>query len=309
MQQAVLRWTLPLAALLAVGPIAWMLTSHLQGPDGASQASLLLSTSPVLGLLCGIGVMFIAGGYGLLTARLIGPHFGLFSTGLILAWAAWGTGAIDAIARSQTTLAAGPPNSKSFFLRIAIEAAVLAPLAVGAAWAMIRFGKPPTPNPAAHHPHPPEPSSLSDPRALLGFVATAVVGGVLAWLVAQESSKGQTFAAAAFAGLFGAVAGRLAAAHVSGAAFVAGIAALGVIGPIVALSMGGPSGTAGAVAGGALRLAASGQLFNLARPLPLDWLAGAFVGVPIGLSWAASMIVHHHHDQPHTRPSDRRSTV
>jgi hypothetical protein len=34
----------------------------------------------------------------------------------------------------------------------------------------------------------------------------------------------------------------------------------------------------------------AGNLMPLAAPLPLDWVAGFFVGVPMGLGWAASMI-------------------
>jgi len=36
--------------------------------------------------------------------------------------------------------------------------------------------------------------------------------------------------------------------------------------------------------------AIGGDLFTLAMPMPLDWLAGAFWGIPIGLSWAESMV-------------------
>ena len=42
-----------------------------------------------------------------------------------------------------------------------------------------------------------------------------------------------------------------------------------------------------------VRAALAGKLFVLARPLPLDWLAGAFIGAPIGLVWAASMVDKH----------------
>lgn len=285
MIQSALRWTLPLAALLAIGPLAWLLTSHLRTPDGGPDASLLLSTTPLLGLLCGIAALVLAGAVGLAAAKLISPHYGLFSAGLVLAWAAWGTGRIDVIARAHTTLASGPPSDATFFLKLAVESLLLAPLALGLAWAMIRFGKPPAPHPEghhAHHPHLPEPTALVDPRTPLGLLASMLVGGVIAWLIAQESLKGQTFAAAAFAGLFGAVAGRLVALQVSASALLFGVVLLGVVGPVIAMLTAGQQG--------ALVRAAAGLTFNLARPLPLDWIAGAFVGTPLGLSWAASMI-------------------
>ena len=37
----------------------------------------------------------------------------------------------------------------------------------------------------------------------------------------------------------------------------------------------------------------AGELFALARPAPLDWIAGGFIGVAIGISWAGSMIDRH----------------
>ncbi len=294
MLHGALRWLLPLVALLVFGPVAWMLTGHLRGPDGSDHASLLLSTTPLKGITLGVLALVLAGGVGLITARLIGASYGLFATGLVLAWAAWGTGDIDAIARAQSAYAGGAPSATSFFLRLSLEAAILLPLAVAIAITIFYYARE-SAHTADPHPFRPfanrfQPTLWLQERAAIGLAAACVAGAVVAWLIAQESNKGQTFAAAAFAGLLGAVAGRLGANRASGAVFIAAPALLAVIGPILALLMGG----------GTLHTATSGTLFNLARPLPLDWLAGAFVGVPIGLSWAASMIDQHHAAQPNS---------
>ena len=39
--------------------------------------------------------------------------------------------------------------------------------------------------------------------------------------------------------------------------------------------------------------AIQGDAFPLAMLMPFDWLAGAFWGIPIGLSWADSMVESH----------------
>lgn len=321
MLQATLRWMLPLIALLAIGPLAWLMTGPLRGPDGGHETTLLLSSTPVLGLIRGVVALMLAGVTGLATARLIGSHYGLFSAGLVLAWAAWGTGSLDGVARAQTGLGITPaPSPSAFFVKLALEGAVLAPIAAVWAWAIVRFARTPVPTTpgadqshatgsdgqgqqAGHSVHP-EPTTLRDTSAAVGLVAAMAAGALFGWLVAQESLKGQTIAAASFAGLFGAVAGRLTAVRICAAVFVLGVGLLGVVGPISALVVGG-SGSAKSV--GALEAAASGLAFNLARPMPLDWLAGAFIGAPIGLSWAMSMIDHHHPQPAGGRSSATRA--
>lgn len=287
MIQIALRWMLPLIALLAVGPLAGMLTASLHAPDGSHAASLLLSTHPLRGVLAGVGVLVLAGAMGLAAARIVSPHYGLFSAGIVLAWGAWGTGTIDAIIRARpAALLPGPSaeSATSLFGFLSLEAAILLPLAVALAWLILRIGRRPAPG----SPHQPEPTEVRDASAGVGLIAALAVGGVLVWLIAQESNKGQTFAAATIAGVGAAVAGRLAAVRISAAVFVAAIALLAVIAPATALAVHGTGAQP-------LLAAQGGLLFNLARPLPLDYLAGAFVGVPIGLSWAASMLEQHHH--------------
>lgn len=273
MMQPVLRWSIPLVALLVLGPAAGWLTSSLHAVDGGHATSLLLNTSRSAGALAGLGVLALAAIVGLAAARLISPHYGLFSAGLVLAWGAWGTGTIDQISRATP--------SGSIFTWLAFEAALLLPPAVALAWAVIRFGRHP-----AGSPHQPEPKVIKDRTAGVGFLAAAAVGAIVAWLIALESLKGQAFGAAAIAGLLGAAAGRLVATRVSAAVFVAGLAVVAIASPVSALAIHG-SGMKPVIA------AQGGTLFNLARVLPLDWLAGAFVGVPLGLSWAGGMLEQH----------------
>jgi len=65
--------------------------------------------------------------------------------------------------------------------------------------------------------------------------------------------------------------------------FFGGLMVVAVAGPVIATFV--HAGTLGPT-----RAAVSGKLFALARPMPLDWIAGAFVGIPLGLWWAGSLI-------------------
>ena len=277
MLHSILRWAGPLLALLAVGPIAGWLTYSLRAPDGGPETTLLLSSSMSKGLAVGVGVVLLAILTGAAIARLVAPRSGLFSAGLVLVWGAWGLGRVDQV------LARIP--QKQTLYTISIEAAVVGLLAVVGAIVILRI------RPmvelhavAADHPaHADEPTKLVDSSTPAAFIAAAAAAALAGWLLAQDTLKGQTFAAAVVGGVFAAVAGRMASQRVSAAVFIAGIAALAVVSPTLATFM-HPSSL------GPANAARAGTLLALARPLPLDWLAGAFVGVPLGLAWAGSMI-------------------
>jgi len=130
-----------------------------------------------------------------------------------------------------------------------------------------------------HH----EPTNLFDKTAPLALAAAAVGAAIGAWFVGAEMVKGQMFAAAVVAGLLAAVAGRLSSQSISPVWFFGGLMVVAVAGPVIATFV--HAGTLGPT-----RAAVSGKLFALARPMPLDWIAGAFVGIPLGLWWAGSLI-------------------
>lgn len=309
MMHAALRWTLPLVAILIVGPLAGWLTAALHAPDGSGATSLLLANSPMRGVVAGMGVMLLAGAMGLGAARLVSTHYGMFCAGVVIAWGAWGTATIDQIVRARPSLVAAAQtgatggSATSLFVTLALEGALLAVPALVIAWGLVLLGRVPVTDPAhphaPHHPpHHPEPRTIRDPAALMGLAASVVVGGVIAWIVAQETRKGQTFAAAALGGLGAAAAGRLVATRINAAVFVAGIAVLAILGPLSAIVMQGSSGKV-------LLAAQTGSLFRLARPLPLDWFAGAFIGVPLGLTWAGSMLEQQRHKEDASQAARR----
>jgi hypothetical protein len=295
MLYAVMKYIVPFGAGLAIGPVACWFTMRIMGPDGGDQASLLMSASPSQGLIAALAVFALAAAWGCLGARTVGTRSGLFAAGLILAWAAWGTGRSDWIIERIMKGGLGGSPLATF----AIEGVLVGALGILTAVLITRVPTmagaiPENRDPEhAHHHLPKEPTTLLDSTTPAAIAAALIAGAIVVWIIAQETLKGQTFAAAAIAGIAAAAAGRMASQRVSGAVFIAGLAVVGAAGPAIAMFV-------HSTPEGAVHAAQAGKLFALARALPLDYMAGAFVGVPMGLVWAGSMI-ERHHPQPATK--------
>ena len=279
MLQAILRWTIPLLALFVLGPIAWLLTFNLRAPDGSGEVSLLVGRSPAQGALMGAGAMLLALVVGLLGARLLGGRRGLFSAGLVMAWAAAGTGHVDLIL--------GRTNSSQTLWMLAAEGAMLTVLLVLCAWLILSIK--PKPITLNSNPAPvvaDEPRALFDSSTLPALGATLAAAGLVAWLLTFDTHKGQTITAVVIAAMVGTMIARILSQTVSPLIFIVAVAVLGIVGPAAATfihpSVSGPT-----------RAALAGNLFALARPMPIDWIAGALIGVPLGLSWAGSLVEKH----------------
>lgn len=265
MLRSSIRWGLFAGCLFVAGPVAWLATGRLHGADGGHDTSALLSTTPVLGVVFAMGAVLLAGILGAVTSRLVHPHNGLFNAGMVLAWAAFGTGTIEAVSRSS--LHGGAPLTP----RLIIEGAILAAVAIG--WAVLI-----TPR-GGESAGGPAPSVKSWGQAVLIGVAAGFVG---AWLVAQNGLKGQTIAAGAASAVIGGAAAMLIDHHAPKAGALAGVCLMAALGPLAGLLMHGSSPERGYAAA-----AIGGTLLPAARVMPFDWLAGAFLGAPLGLSLGA----------------------
>jgi len=268
--KVILQWVFAAIAALVVGPIAGMATAANTGLDGSPDATMLIGSSAVTGVLGHAAALALAGGFGLLTARVISGRFGLFTAGVVLTWAAARTGRVEAIISAQ-------PDA-STLTTLAVEGALLAAAAAGLAWLVCRD--------AHHEKHSAYEKPISG-ETVLALAAALVAGGIGAWLAARDDLKGQTIAAAWVAGALGATLARVLAHRSAGWVVVLGVCLCAVAGPLLA-SFASPSIEA-------LRLhlysgTINGSLPSLVRIAPLDWIAGAFMGVPVGMSWAGSMM-------------------
>lgn len=274
-----LRWSAPMLALFVLGPLAALLMRDLHGPLGGDQFTFFIGHSFGQGLVVMLSVFGLALVAGVLGSWIDNPHAGLTCSGIVFAWAASQTGQIDGILRAT--------QSNGTLTTLALEGAILAIVGVVMAWVVLRAGAKRTPpDHVLEHVLP-----KGDPMAYGGLSACIITALIMAYLVARDPMKGQAVAGAAIAGLVGAMVARMSSPRTPALLYVAGIAALAAASPILASLL---SGSQGAVVA-----ARSNHLFRAGNILPLDWLAGAFIGIPIGLSWAASML----HKEPSALPA------
>jgi hypothetical protein len=268
MKSAVIRWSVVAVAALVVGPVAGWLTGMLRAPDGGTDATALLSTSPVLGLACTLAAILIAVLYGHLAAKLLNFKWGMLCAGLIVAWAAWQSGRADAIIRRVQ----GP----SALWALAAEGLVYGVIGVIATWFITRASDPRAAGVDGDE------GMKQDSMKAAGVAVLA--GAVAAWGVARSEMVGQTFAAAITAGVAGTLVGRIVGHRACVPASMLALPVLAGVSPVIAALMHGPN---------TLEVMYHGNLFAPARIMPLDWLAGMFIGVAVGVSWAGSMVEKH----------------
>lgn len=265
MKHLILSWLVVLFGALALGPIVASLVEGLRASDGGPDVTMLFNTSPAIGVIGVLVGVFLAAGLGAATARALSVRMGLFAAGTVLAWQAWQLGAVAGLLRSA--------RSAAPLWTMVVEGALMIVFGVVIAAVVVRCAGKEDPDRDV--------ASVSGEQSLRGAAAVIVVGGLLAWIVAREGLKGQTIAAAGVAAIGGVTVARLTAPRAHPVALIAGLLALAMVSPAIGALLSG---------GSVLEAMYAGSLFPLALISPLDWVAGALLGTPIGLAWSASMI-------------------
>lgn len=273
MVRAIVKWTLILASVLGVGPAIGAMVGLVRGPTGGPDATLLSSDSPAQSLGLGLAALAIAAAYGALAARLVTRTVGLVCAGLIVGWAAWRLGSMDQIIHAR--------QSAGSLGLIAFEGLGLCIAAIG----MFKVIDLAARSPKALHPPPPNPlHDLLAKGNMLGVAGAIVIGGGVVYLIAFDDLKGQTVVAAILAAAMATVTGAFLAtsrkARFSPYAPLIALAVLAVAAPFAARIFHGTR-----IVDAAYR----GELLALCRPISLDWVVGALLGIPLGFSWAGSL--------------------
>lgn len=254
-------WIVVALAVFLIGPLAGLMTASLHGTDGGPDATLLVSQRPALGIgvAAGIAVLALLTGYA--GTRLASANVGLASAGVVLLWASARTGRVDTIIAIQR---ASPLPT---FILEGLLVALLALVVVQ----VIRRA---------------DPNDRTEPalgRAAWALAAGLIGAGLTAWVVAVEPTKGQTIAAAIGAGIMGSAIARMVLLSIPPHLVLVLPAILAVAGPLATT----------VVADDVVTQSLDGTLFRLGWIPPLDWLAGALIGIPVGMAWTESVVEQH----------------
>lgn len=301
MSNGLFKWFDSLAALLILGPLAAWTLSSLSGPLGSPYPSPLTASNPLLGAGAALAIILLALAAGLASGRFFGRGRGLVVAGLVLAWPAFASiGPHQAFTLGDPILTANRlVGEAALFLVLGLlAAAIIEGLSPVAAEEGGLQGPAIAPPPGIS----PTLRSLSWGWAVGSLLAAAAAAAVIAWIVAFSDYRGQSLFAALLAGIAAGAASHLASANRLGGQpprlihAVVAVLLVGVLGVLIARYFHADALPQAAKAVGSN---APVQLVPLARLMPLDWLAGAFLGVPVGNTWAAGMM--ERSPAPHTR--------
>lgn len=286
MRKAIFEWVSLVLAVLILGPVAGTLPAMLRSAAGSGQTSALTSTTPVLGIilaLCGLALATVVGMFG---SKTVTRPMGMACAGFVLVWVACRFGRAEMIFRES-----GSPTTAAWLM--ALEAAILA---IPALWVVTMVQRP--------RPFEFDEGILAiaevrtglmdglravarDHRALLA-VAAAAAGAVLGCSLGSISlMKGQCVFAGVLAGIGAGCAGGL---------LIAGLESRPALAPylgVLLVAIGAPIFAIFKHGAGLGNAAVTGDLVPIGRLIPMDWIAGMFLGVPWGLSWVSGMVKEH----------------
>lgn len=282
MVKMLLRWLMPIAALVLLGPIVGRTIAALRASDGGTDVSFLTGADPIAGILALIlvGVFGVVAAAG--SASVVGFRPGLTIAGFVVAWGAWFTGENGMIFRRDGAGAVVPMAIEG-----GLVALVGAAIVIASAWAGRRHER------DSERPMLPQLGrSLTTKAGLVASAAAGAAGLVVAWVVARDDMRGQAIFAAFVGGIVAGMVGAQMApdsedAPPMAAGGVTGMLALALIAPAIAFVRPGLGGIAAA--------AESGALPGALRLQPLDWLVGVLLGVPVGMGWAGALGEEHGH--------------
>ncbi|MEQ8771155.1 MAG: hypothetical protein RIB60_11680 [Phycisphaerales bacterium] len=295
MTRTILKWALPLAALLVAGPLWSLAVGSLRAPDGGHDVTFIHSQSIAMSLLIGLGAFAVAGLLGFIAARLFGPRVGVFVWGLGLLWPAWTTGRMGVILRTN-------PET-GVLIMLAIEALILGVGAIVGVAFLARCHDAATHAsddakrviPFAHNFVAQIRDTFRTSAGLVSLATGAAAALGLAWVIGQTDLRGQALLAAFGAGIGAAVVGRLVGTSMAkdapiAATFLA-VALAGVLAPLIAIVYPGTNNLASSVI--------EHELPGFLALQPADWAIGLLLGVPTGLSWVGEL----EHLEPGAKPA------
>jgi hypothetical protein len=303
MLKGLLKFADSLAAFVVVGPLLAALFSTLRAFDGDPRTTPLTCSTPLRGGALLVLTFAAASALGLISGAFFGRGRGIWIAGLTLVW--------PAFAGANIRQLLGDPDGPTNLVPLIFEALLLVPLTLvfAAAVEMISPISGEEQGAPGHAPIPPAGldgvKTVFQGRTFFACLAAAIVAaGVVGWLAAISPAKGQALFAAFLGGIAAGWASSFAAStgpHTRPPSLIPPALALPVVSLATFLLLKLTAGNAVTDQTRAIGSELPSQLFGLGRILPLDWLAGGLLGVPVGANWAVSMVERHHH--PEAKPA------
>ena len=246
---------------MLAGPLASFALKRAEPPAGGAMPTIALSPSVIDTLVAVTAVLLASCLCAFAAARVSRAGVGLLAGGLVVVWADLQSANLDQLLTAV--------RDGSVLISLAIEGAIV--LAVGLAIVLASY------------------RGAGDPIATLGVrkagkpvsvpgLVTGLVGAAtLATLLAANPLKLQCIVAATAAGAAAGVAVRLSMPDWAAGPGVLILGVLAILAPLAGWSM-----VADPVGGHT-----ASDMIPIAKIMPLDWLAGALIGVPIGRFWTA----------------------
>lgn len=261
--------------MIVAGMVFALAAPAMRFHTGAPGPSVLQAESPMMALVMVLIVLAIGAVVASVVARVTNAAVGLFVLGAGMFVLANRGGTLEHLVYDSGTL--GPLVVESLLWAALVLGATLAVFAVAGPLGDIE------PEVSGRHPH----WLLSKAAMISAGCGVAVLPVV--WVIAQSPMKGQTLAATIIGGVAAGLAGRLLSPHVQPKLLFASVCVFAAVGHLVGWAM--QENVESALV--------AGTVSPLSLPMPVDYAAGALIGVAMGLGWAKSFL---HHEETADTP-------
>lgn len=246
---------------LAVGPM--------QSVRGVPGPTLALAANPVVAGLILLGTLLATVFIAIIVGKMINAVVGLFVLGVGFMVLTMMCGTIaDVVFMGSGQLA------------LAVETAIWGVIVILLAATVFRFSGPLPDIPIEHSNDAIRPSAVFSSGALKSALAGLVVLPVV-WILVINDLKGQAIAATTIGCILAGMGGRLLSPQIQPVLLFAAPVFAGALGHAIALTM---------MDAPAQEMFVANTLPRIGRPMPLDYVAGALMGVAIGLGWSRNFV-------------------
>lgn len=258
-----------------------MAISFTTSPRGTIGPTLLQAQAPAAAVIAVILGMIGATIAGAIVGRLTNALVGLFVVGAGLGALAFRFGSFEDLAFANGSIKV-----------LAVETVLFSVLVLFSTYAIYKFAGP------LDDIDPPD-DDYKPIKSIALSTAAAVLVLPVVWFFAQSALRGQTITATLFGGMIAGLAARLIAPQVQPKLIFVSVCLIGAVGHMIGAYVIGS-----ATSGGITSAFIGRTIPAVSMPLPIDYAAGALMGVSMGLGWARSFL---HHEQDETSQASAAS--